>query len=545
MASASSHKKNLLQSLPHGGEGLDLIKIVRLVVAALFFAAALAVDLTPLFKTLILILAAIVAGYDLVFELIDDVYDGDYTAPSVLFVLIAVLSFVIGYAWEGVLALLFYQLGMGLIDLFKKRSRQSIHELLTSDDQELAEKTAVMMEDRHAADTVLEKEISKAIRLPLYGILAVGVLFAVLMPLLTSLSVRESFHRALILFAFATPVSVLTALPLSSLAGMSFATRFGVLFNNAATMEKLCDVKTAVVDKSGIFSVDNQKFLGVKSDILDEKTMMDFVAHAVYYSDQAFAKAILASEDREYRLDLISNFHDVPGCGVELKIGDSEVTLAKRELLAERGEAVPYERKESGCVYYLMIAGRYVGKVLLSATLNTANDSLMSDLKNAGIEQCILLTDDSREESERLGESLNADAVYAEFSDETKLQYLESLDRSDTMYIYANSLEKHSNAAVDIRVKKQAKYADATVTPEALTHFPQTLPLCRRVREVAKENVLFAFLIKALLLFLGLTGRCTIWFAVFLDFATALGTVLNCIRVTQKPLIDLSLLNKI
>ena len=542
MASASSRKNSLLQSLPRSGEGLDLIKIARLIVAALLFIAALSMDLTALFKTLILVLSALVVGYDLILELIDDVYDGDYTAPSVIFVLIAVLSFVIGYAWEGVLALFFYQLGLGLIELFKKRSRQSIHELLTGDDQELAEKTAVMMEDRHAADTELEKEISLAIRLPLLGILAVGVLFAVLMPLLTSLSVREAFHRALILFAIATPISVLTALPLAGLTGMSYATRFGVLFNNVATMEKLSRVSTAVVDKTGIFSADNQQFIGVKSDILDEKTMMEFVAHAVYYSDQAFAKAILAVEDREYRLDLISDFHDIPGCGVELKIGDSEVTLAKRELLAERGEAVPYDGKESGCVYYLMIAGRYVGKVLLTATTNTANDSLLSDLKNAGVDQCILLTDDSREESERLGQALNADEVYAEFSDETKLQYLESLNREDTMYLYANSLEKHSNAAVDIRVKKQAKYADATVTPESLSRFSQTLPMCRRVFEVAKENVLFAVLIKALLLFLGLTGHCTVWFAVFLDFAATLGTILNCIRVTQNALIDIPFL---
>lgn len=542
MASASSRKNSLLQSLPRSGEGLDLIKIARLIAAALLFIAALSMDLTALFKTLILVLSALVVGYDLILELIDDVYDGDYTAPSVIFVLIAVLSFVIGYAWEGVLALFFYQLGLGLIELFKKRSRQSIHELLTGDDQELAEKTAVMMEDRHAADTELEKEISLAIRLPLLGILAVGVLFAVLMPLLTSLSVREAFHRALILFAIATPISVLTALPLAGLTGMSYATRFGVLFNNVATMEKLSRVSTAVVDKTGIFSADNQQFIGVKSDILDEKTMMEFVAHAVYYSDQAFAKAILAVEDREYRLDLISDFHDIPGCGVELKIGDSEVTLAKRELLAERGEAVPYDGKESGCVYYLMIAGRYVGKVLLTATTNTANDSLLSDLKNAGVDQCILLTDDSREESERLGQALNADEVYAEFSDETKLQYLESLNREDTMYLYANSLEKHSNAAVDIRVKKQAKYADATVTPESLSRFSQTLPMCRRVFEVAKENVLFAVLIKALLLFLGLTGHCTVWFAVFLDFAATLGTILNCIRVTQNALIDIPFL---
>ena len=46
--------------------------------------------------------------------------------------------------------------------------------------------------------------------------------------------------------------------------------------------------------------------------------------------------------------------------------------------------------------------------------------------------------------------------------------------------------------------------------------------------------------IKALLIFLSMTGHCTLWFAIFIDMAAALATILNTIRVTQAPLIDLS-----
>ena len=58
------------------------------------------------------------------------------------------------------------------------------------------------------------------------------------------------------------------------------------------------------------------------------------------------------------------------------------------------------------------------------------------------------MTEDSKDESEHLGVSLNADEVYAEFTEQTKLQYLESLNRKDSMYIYANSLQMPSGIPV-------------------------------------------------------------------------------------------------
>ena len=411
--------------------------------------------------------------------------------------------------------------------------------MLSRSDPDLRDRASLIIGDEKAGETDLQNEISSAASTVLKCLVLLAVAFAVIMPIATSLSVRESIRRAMIILAISLPVSVLASLPLVGIVGIGFATRFGVLFNHARVLEKLRLVKTAVIDKNGIFADSQPEFIGVKTDVLDTETFMEFVAHAVYYSDQSFAKAILASQDREYRLDLISDFKEIPGSGVDVKIGGADVTLAKRELLTERGEAVPYEGKEDNSVYYLMVAGKYIGKVLMSDHRNQQNTRLISDLKKAGVEHCILLTEDSKDEGEQLGMSLNADEVYSEFTDETKLQYLESLERQDTMYLYANSLQAHSNAAIDVRVSKKGKYADALVNPTKLELFPETFGLSRRVREICLENVLFSFVVKAVLLFLALTGNCTVWFAIFLDFVAAIATILNAIRVTKNPLIDL------
>ena len=539
MDSPFSQINSYMQKLPRSNGKLDGILIGRLVVAALLLAAVQFLNLLPGLKIVFTLLAVLIAGYDILLDLVDAVLNHDFFSAPAVMIMIAVLSFLISTGLEGAVSMILYQLGLVLVSYTSGKTRRSALDMLSRSDPDFRDRAALVIEDEQAGETDLQKEISAASSTVLKCLVLLAIVFAVVMPIATSLSVRESIRRAMIILAISLPVSVLASLPLAGVVGIGFATRFGVLFTHARVLEKLRLVKTAVIDKNGVFADNHPEFIGVKTDVLDSETFMEFVSHAVYYSDQAFAKAILASQDREYRLDLISDFKDIPGSGVDVKIGGADVTLAKRELLTERGEAVPYEGKEDNSVYYLMVAGKYIGKVLMSEHLNKQNTNLISDLKNAGVSHCILLTEDSRDESEQLGTSLNADEVYAEFTDETKLQYLESLDRQGTMYFYANSLQAHSNAAVDVRVSKKGKYADALVNPGKLELFPETIKLSHRVREICVENVLSAFIVKAILLFLALTGNCTVWFAIFLDFAAAIATILNTIRVTKEPLIDL------
>ncbi len=536
MDSPISQINSYLQKLPRSSGKPDAILISRLVVAALLLAAASFLKLLPVFKTILLILSVLIAGYDIVLDLIESVMDRELFSASLVMVLIALLGFLLGSGREAALCVLLYRLGLLLIVVCSDKTRKTAQDLLAG---ELKDSASVVVAGENTGDTAVEKEISAAASLILKCLIALALLFAVLMPILTSLTVREAIRRALIVLAVSLPLSVKSSFSMPGLIALSFTTRFGTLFKNARTLEKLQKVRTAVIDKNGIFADNHPQFVGIKPEIIDEETFMEFVSHALYYSDQAFAKAILGTQDKEYRLELISDFKDIPGLGVDVKIGGAEVTLAKRELLSERGVSVPGEGNDDSSVYYLIIAGRYVGKILLSEQLKGQNKRLVPALKQAGIQKCILLTEDSREESERLGTSLKADEVFAEFTDETKLQYLESLDGQETVYLYSNSLEAHSNAAVDVRASKKGKYADALVIPTELELFPQAFRISRRMREISTENAIFAFGVKAILLFLGLTGNCTVWFALFLEVAAAIATVLNSIRVTKNPLFEL------
>lgn len=523
--------------------GLNSVIVIRLIVASLIFAVSLIVKMPSLVRILLLVLSVVVSGYDVALDAVNSVESGDYFATPIVIVFVAVISFFIGFGLEGAALMMFYQIGQILIAYAKERTVKSAKELLCYSDDETVEKVTGIIEEENAGKMTMESAVGSAASFILKIALGIAVLYAVLIPIFTNLSFAVSIHRALTIIVIATPLSVVVAMPLTGIIGICYSAQFGVIFNRAAAMEKAAEVDTAVFDKPGVFADDHPKLVSVQSDLLDKSTFMNFAAHAVYYSEQPFAKAISDAFTLDYKLDLISDFQDIPGCGVELKINGAHVTLANRELFASRGEAVPYENaKENYQMYYMMVSEKYVGKIALTNEFYGEAEQLAPDLKAIGFDKCILLTEDGKEESELAATELEFDEFYGECDTERKLRLINDLKASrDTqmMYVYANGFDAHSAADLDVRVNRKGKFADILVIPEYIANLPLALQLCSRVREVAAENAIFAFVIKAILIFLSLTGYCNIWFAIFIDMVAALATILNSIRVTSPSLIGI------
>lgn len=518
----------------------DMLLFIRLVAATVIFAVSLIVKMPAFASILLLVLSAAVAGYDICLQAVNSVENGDYFATPLVVVFIAAISYVIGFASEGAALILLYQIGLRLIAYAAERTRKSAIELLRYQDEETVDKIKALLCEEQAG----YMEIESTMRYSSGSILKIAMIFAVVyaitLPLFTSFSYTVSIHRALTIILIATPMSVVAAMPSTGIVGLCYSAQQGVLFNKAATMEATGKVNIAIFDKAGIFSEACPRVLSVQSDVLDSTTFMNFAAHAVYYSEQPIARAIAAVNDQEYRLDIISDFVDIPGRGVDVKIGGAQLTLATSELFASRGVYVPQSGESEGRAYYMTVSDRYVGKLVLSSDVNDEAADLAEDMKELGVKRCILLTEDGNDESQQLAEVLGFNEVYGQCDTEKKLRLVSDLSegsKNRILFVYSSGIESHSSAAIDMRVSPKAKYADATVLPDFVANIPFSIQVCRRMREIAVENAVFAFVIKAILIFLSIVGFCNVWFAIFIDMAAALATILNSIRVTNESLL--------
>ena len=513
---------------------------IRLGIAAVLVIISALFKMPVLVQVILLIASAVAAGYDIFLAAVDDVADKNYFSTSLTIVFTAVLSFVIGYGREAAVMLIFYQLSKILIQFTRNQAVRSAVNLASYQDEDFKQKLTDIVAGENAGETAFQKSLEGSAAFVLRFVLVFSLLYALGAPLLTGISFRVSIHRALMMLLVSSPLSVAVSFPVVGITGLCFNVRNGVLFYSAEDMETANSLNIAIFDKAGIFSDDTPHLIGLQSDILDKKNFIRFLAHAVYYSDQPFAKAISDYYDQEYRLELINNFSEIPGSGVTLEIGNAPVILATKSYFDSQGIEVPDRKPPEGIAYYMTVAGRYAGRIVISAEINQDALGFADAMVSAGVSRNILLTEDSNEQSQSVAESLHFSEVIGECDMDKKLRLISDITQNGqnkTAFVYANGIEGHSAATLDIRVSKKGKYADVLVLPESYLNIPLALKTCSRVTEIISENAIIVFVVKAILIFLSIIGYSTLWFVVFIDTVAALGSLLNAIRVTTPSLI--------
>lgn len=519
----------------------DTLLVIRLVVATVVFAISLIFGNMPKFlSTVLLILAAVVAGYDIALAALTDVLERNFFSTSVVVTAITVISCIIGFTAESAALVLLYQIGLMLISYAEEKSRLSAINLLQYREEDISDTVANIVFKDGAGHTGLEDSIRESAGFVLKIGMIIGAVYAMITPFFTNNTLTVSIHRALTIILISTPMSVAISIPMAGIMGMCYSAKYGVIFSNAAAMESCAESKTVIFDNSGVFSRNDPQSVEITPELIDGNTFLTFASHALYYSEQPAAKAVSDIFSSDYRLELIENFEDHPGYGVEADIGGAHVIVGTEEYFRIKDIIIP-ENSEYGVQHFHMtIAGRYVGYFSLSLSVNEGGEDVVIGLKENGIDRCVLLCEESDADSRTIAEELDFREVYGECDREKKLRIIDNLSSSvkgRTVFVYSAGFDGHSEADVDMRVSDHAKFADVLISPDCVANIPFAFSVCRRAKHIAIENAVFAFLIKAILIFLSIIGYCNLWFAIFVDMVAAVGTILNTVRITSPSLL--------
>lgn len=520
---------------------LENMLVLRLVAASVLFAISLILPVPDFAQTILLVISAIIAGYDIVFKAAKELENGNYLATHVVVTLITVLAIFIKFNIEGTALILLYQIGLLLLDYSIEHTKKTAFELLKYQDDDVKAQVKSIIDDELSTEMniceVMEKSSGGVLRLAMIF----AVFYAIALPIITNFSYIVSIHRALMILLIATPMSVIVSIPVAAIVGICYCAQQGIVFNKALALETLGYSQIAVFDKTGIFTEDCPKIIALHSDVMSSESFLSFIAHCLYHSEQPLANAVSDAYEGDYQPEIIDNFKDIPGYGVELSVDGIPVCLAVREYLISRGVDVPDEDNSVGQTYYMTVAGRTMGKIVISSEVNSNLENLVPEMKANKFSRCVLLTDDNREVGQQFAEYMNFTEMYHQCDVEKKLRIVSEISKKSknaVSFFYSSGVEEHSKADLDIRVGRKAKHADAAVHPDCINNIPFAKQIARRVREIAIENALFAFIVKALLIFLSIIGYCNLWFAIFIDFAASIATILNTIRVTSESLMS-------
>ncbi len=531
------------EASPSSAPAFDTLLVVRLVVASVIFALSLIFGNMPAFlSTVLLLLTAVIAGYDIALDALSEIREKNFFSVSVVVTAITVLACMIGFPAESAALVLLYQIGLILISYAEEKSKLSAINMLQYHEESVSDTVANIVFRDEVGHTGLEDSMRDSAAFILKIGMMIGILYAIVTPLFTNYSFTVSVHRALTIILISTPMSVTISIPMVGIMGICYNAKYGVIFSDAAAMESCAEAKTVIFDYSGIFSRNDSDAIEIVPELIDKSTFLAFAAHAFYYSEQSAAKAVSDNYSSDYRLELIGDFIDRPGFGVEADIGGAHVIVATREYFYSQGITMKESSESSDAqVFYMTIGGRYVGYLAVGSALNEGCENIVIGLKENGIERCTLLCEESDSFSRLIAEELDFREVYGECDREKKLRTIDALSQAGngrTVFVYSAGFDGHSAADVDIRVSEHARFADVLVSPDCTANIPFAFSVCRRAKEIAVENAVFAFLVKAVLIFLSIIGYCNLWFAIFVDMVAAVGTILNTVRVTSPSLLS-------
>ena len=76
--------------------------------------------------------------------------------------------------------------------------------------------------------------------------------------------------------------------------------------------------------------------------------------------------------------------------------------------------------------------------------------------------------------------------------------------------------------------------ADVVFMTSDMEAIPQAIAIAKSSRSISMQNVVFALVVKVMVMILGLFGIASMWLAVFADTGVAMLCVLNSIRILYK-----------
>jgi Cu+-exporting ATPase len=220
----------------------------------------------------------------------------------------------------------------------------------------------------------------------------------------------------------ACPCALGLATPMSIMVGVGRGAEAGVLIKNAEALERLEQIDTLVVDKTGTLTEGKPKVVAiVPAAGFDESEILHLAASVERSSEHPLADAIVrAAAERKLTLATVDGFDSPTGKGVTGKVDGRTVQLGNSAFLRSLGietaslEAGAEKLREDGAtVINIAVDGKLAGILAIADPVKASTPDALKALAAEGI-KVIMLTGDNRTTASAVARRLGISEVEAE-----------------------------------------------------------------------------------------------------------------------------------
>lgn len=350
-------------------------------------------------------------------------------------------------------------------------------------------------------------------------------------------------YTALTFLVISCPCALVLSVPLAFFSGIGAGSKIGILFKGGAVLETLKDITSVVMDKTGTITKGNFKVQDVVTfGDVTRNELLSLAASCEESSTHPIAKSIMeAAKEENISYKTAESAKEIAGHGSVIKLDGSEVLAGNKKLMNQYHIAGEYKETTSyGTEVFLAKDGVLIGAVVIADTLKDDAKSAIASLKAQKL-HTVMLTGDSESAANAIAEETGIDEVYSKLlPDEKLLKLQEQRTKHGAVMFVGDGINDapvlagaDCGAAMGSGADAAIEAADVVFMTSSVEAIPQAIAIGKKASRIAWQNVVFALVVKALVMILGLLGFANMWMAVFADTGVAMLCVLNSIRALK------------
>lgn len=369
-------------------------------------------------------------------------------------------------------------------------------------------------------------------------VIVISAILLTAIPVILGGNFNEWLYRSLVFLVTSCPCALVISVPLVFFSGIGRASHEGIIVKGSSELENLSKIKTIVFDKTGTITKGNFEIQEIVSKNITNEELLEIAAYSEYYSLHPVSKVILEKYGKEIDKSIISDFKEISGNGISLKINNDEILVGNYNLFKENKINVD-NINSIGTIIYIAKNREYLGYILIADEIKNDAYNLVKSLKYNGIKRVVMLSGDNKNIVKNVSEKVGINEYYAEMLPIDKVNKVESLKKDGFTAFVGDGINdapvmKISDLGISMGITGSDAAIEASnivLMTDNLDKITEAIKISKKTKRIVTFNIVFALLVKFLCLLLGVLGISKIWFAVVADVGVTLLLVLNSLRL--------------
>jgi Cu+-exporting ATPase len=314
--------------------------------------------------------------------------------------------------------------------------------------------------------------------------------------------------NAVAVLIIACPCAVGLATPISMTVAMGQGALSGILFRNAEAIERMRQIDTLVVDKTGTLTLGRPAMTDFFFEDIPQAEALALVAGAEQPSEHPIATAIVEGAKSRGSAPLAAqDFDAINGLGVRARVNGRDVLVGSRAFLAQsKIDTSRWEsqsdiwRAQAKTVVFFAVDGKAHGMAAVADPIKETTPEAIAKLKAEGV-RIVMLTGDGKRTAEAVARQLGIDEAIGEVLPEDKAKHVKRLQAEGRKVAMAgdgiNDAPALAQADVGIAMGTGTdiamESAGVTLVKGDLRGIARAIRLSRATMRNIRQNLVFAF----------------------------------------------------